>query len=238
MGDIDPEDGFARAERYFGGVARRADAGASAMPMPLPPLMGVPRASLTEPRARRTPSTARGGCPARGTRAYDAARSRSTSWGAARPRGCYRPPRPRRPDRVGSAGASAIGLIGGTSLGFAFARALDDTALDTLEDAHRRRTARDSPTRVRRTTSWQRTRVQFEREWLGQLARFESRADLFGSLRHAPRRPDARQPPDRRVLLDHRRRDPGRRPRLAAARASGRARLPTAAARWEESHER
>ena len=186
VGDIEPEDGFARAERYFGGIpAARTPQRPEAAP--LPPLAGVPRVSVTEPvPAGAVYMTWR--LPARGTRVYDAAEIALDVLGGSQTSRLYR--RLVHGDRCASAaGSSPMGLIGGTSFGFAFARALEDTGLDTLEDTMLEefsRFAEDGPT----DEELARTRVQFEREWLGQLARFESRADLFGCYATLHGRPE------------------------------------------------
>ena len=78
------------------------------------------------------------------------------------------------------AGASTTGLIGGTSLGFASARALPGVTGAQLEDAivdEFERFIADGPT----TAEVARVKAQYEREWLGELARFDNRADLFSS---------------------------------------------------------
>ncbi len=186
VGDIEPEDGFARAEHYFGGIPA-----AETPPRPdapqLPPLTGVPRTTLTQPvPANAAYMTWR--LPARGTRAYDACEIALDILGGSQTSRLYR--RLVHTDRIASAaGASPMALIGGTSFGFAFARALEGTPLENVEDAvvaELRRFAEAGPT----PEELERTHVQFEREWLGQLARFESRADLIGCYATLHGRPE------------------------------------------------
>nr|NLI49084.1 insulinase family protein [Propionibacterium sp.] len=175
-GDIEPDDGFTRAERYFGALPagpthRRPPA------EPLPPLAGVPRVTLTQP----VPQDAvylTWRLPARGTRAFDASDIALDILGGSQTSRLYRA-LVRDGGLASGAGASAMGLIGGTSLGLAFARALDGVRTGALEDAidaELRRFGEEGPT----ADELERTRVQFEREWLSQLARVETRADLIG----------------------------------------------------------
>jgi zinc protease len=178
VGDIDPDDGFGRAERFFGGIDSEPMP-ARQPPVLLAPMTGVPRASVTAGvPAAAVYYTWR--LPARGTRAYDAAELALDVLGGSDTSRLHR--RLVRDDQISSgSGATGVPLIAGTSLGFAFARALDDTPLDTLEAAlvdELTRLADEGPT----DAEVQRSRVQFEREWLGQLARFESRADLIGTF--------------------------------------------------------
>jgi predicted Zn-dependent peptidase len=176
VGDVEPDDGFARAERYFGALPA-GPAHPRPDPSPLPPLTGIPRVALTQP----VPQDAvylTWRLPARGTRAYDASDIALDILGGSQTSRLYRS-LVRDTPLASVAGASAMGLIGGTSFGLAFARALDDTGTDALETAiaaELQRFADDGPT----DDELGRTRVQFEREWLSQLARVESRADLFG----------------------------------------------------------
>lgn len=126
--------------------------------------------------------------PARGVRAYDATEIALDVLGGSQTSRLYR--RLVHADQTASvAGSSPMGLIGGTSFGFAFARALDGTGLDTVEGTMIEELTRfcdEGPT----DAELARTRVQFEREWLGQLARFESRADLFGCYATLHGRPE------------------------------------------------
>lgn len=186
VGDVEPEDAFARAERYFGPIPAAARHVRPDAP-PLPPLTGIPRTVLTRPvPAGAVYFTWR--LPATGTRAFDACDIALDVLGGGQTSRLYR--RLVREDRLASgAGASSMGLIGGTSFGFAFARALDGASLEAIEAAlvaEITRLATDGPT----SDELARTRVQFEREWLSQLARFDSRADLFGGFATLHGRPE------------------------------------------------
>ncbi|WP_173909603.1 M16 family metallopeptidase [Micropruina glycogenica] len=177
VGDIDPTDGIARANSFFGGLA------ASTRPVrevtaPLPPLTGVPRREVTA----TVPADAAylsWRLPASDTPAFDALELALAALGDGQTSRLHR--RLVRNDQIAEgAGASTTGLIGGTSLGFASARALPGVAGAQLEDAivdEFERFIADGPT----TAEVDRVKAQYEREWLGELARFDNRADLFSS---------------------------------------------------------
>lgn len=177
VGDIDPTDGIARANSFFGGLA------ASTRPVrevtaPLPPLTGVPRREVTA----TVPADAAylsWRLPASDTPAFDALELALAALGDGQTSRLHR--RLVRNDQIAEgAGASTTGLIGGTSLGFASARALPGVTGAQLEDAivdEFERFIADGPT----TAEVDRVKAQYEREWLGELARFDNRADLFSS---------------------------------------------------------
>lgn len=175
VGDIDPDEGFSRAERYFGGIP----AGVPNVRPPatvLDPMTGVARQHVTAAvPAGAVYLTWR--LPAAGTRAFDACGIALDVLGGGQTSRLFR--RLVRDDRSASAaGASALGLAGGNSIGFAYARALNGDDLEALEEsmlAELDRLATEGPT----TDELSAVRVQFEREWLSQLARFDGRADLF-----------------------------------------------------------
>ncbi len=178
VGDVDPEDGFARAARYFSGIE-----GVRTPPRPdttpLPPMTGVARAVT----AAVVPTGAvylTWRLPARGTRDYDACEIALDVLGGGPTSRLYR--RLIHDEEIAeSAGAAAMPLIGGVSFGYAFAMALGDHPLPALEDAvvaEVRRLADEGPT----TDELGRVRVQFERSWLEQLSRFDSRADTIGAF--------------------------------------------------------
>lgn len=176
VGDLEPDDGFARAASYFGGIDDRPGP-VRAQPTPLAPLTALPRTDL----ARAVPASAlylTWRLPARGTPAYDACDIALDVLGGGKTSRLHR--RLVLGDEIASAtGASGMPLIGGTSFGFAYARALGDAPLEPLESGmveELGRLADRGPT----DDELGRVRVQFERAWLGQLARVESRADLFG----------------------------------------------------------
>jgi predicted Zn-dependent peptidase len=85
-------------------------------------------------------------------------------------------------------GASTMGLIGGNSFGFAYARARDGVSLDELEEAlvgEIDRLVGDGPTEL----ELRRAKAQYERHWLHELARVDSRADAFGEFATLERDP-------------------------------------------------
>jgi zinc protease len=91
-------------------------------------------------------------------------------------------------------GASTMGLIGGNSFGFAYARARDGVSLDELEAAlvgEIDRLVSDGPSEL----ELRRAKAQYERHWLHELARVDSRADAFGefaTLENDPHRVNTR----------------------------------------------
>lgn len=177
VGDIEPRDGFSRAKHFFGGIEGR-DLPVRAPVAPLPPLEGIPRAVAVAP----VPASAvylSWRLPPHGTREFDACEIALDILGGSEAARLYR--RLVHDDEIAeSAGAAAMGLVEGTSFGFAFARAIKGTSLALLEDAlieQIRRLADEGPTDVELA----RVKIQFERQWLEQLARFDSRADLFGA---------------------------------------------------------
>lgn len=72
-----------------------------------------------------------------------------------------------------------MGLIGGNSFGFAYARARDGISADQLEQEAVEvidKLINDGPTE----DELRRAKAQFERHWLHELARVDSRADALG----------------------------------------------------------
>lgn len=176
VGDIDPADAIARVERTLGalpasGRPRRSPTA------PLPALTGVPRREVVAP----VPSDATylaWRLPARDRRDFDAAELALAVLGGGQTSRLHR--RLVRNDQLAEgAGASATGLIAGTSTGFAHARALPGVSAAALEEALLDEVARlvaEGPDGA----ELDRAKAQFEREWLSELARLDSRADLFG----------------------------------------------------------
>ncbi|MFV0450716.1 MAG: M16 family metallopeptidase [Propioniciclava sp.] len=185
-GDIEPVDGFARVERYFGTVPAR-EVTASAPPGPLPPFAGTPRAEVSG----AVPASLLTLCwrtPAGHTREADATDLALEVLGGSETSRLHR--RLVRTDRLcTSAGASALGLTRGSSLGFTQARALDGISLDTVEQVivdEIDRLCEEGPSQG----ELDRIRTQFEREWLSQCARVEARADLLSASATIDRNPD------------------------------------------------
>ena len=176
VGDVEPEDAFARVERFFGGIPAGATPPRTA-PAELPPLSGVPRVELT----RDVPAStvyATWRLPACGSRAYDACDIALDILGGGQTSRLHRE-LVLRTSLASAAGSSPIALVGGNSVGFAYARALEGAPLEALDAAivaEADRLAADGPTGAELA----RVRVQFERHWLSELAQLDARADLFG----------------------------------------------------------
>ena len=80
-----------------------------------------------------------------------------------------------------AASASTMGLIGGTSMGYAYARARDGVPSSACTTSCSRRCEQlvtDGVTEI----ELRRAKAQFERHWLHELARIDSRADAFGEF--------------------------------------------------------
>ena len=174
-GDVTATDGVAKARRFFGKLPSRPvreRAGAT----PLLPHAGTPRRVTSAP----VPADmlyVQWRTPARGTREADAVDIALTVLGGSETSRLYK--RLVRLDATCSgAGSSAIPLLLGNSLSLAYARALDGHDLTAIEAALCEEVARfceEGPTEP----ELQRARAQFERQWLGECARLESRADLL-----------------------------------------------------------
>ncbi|MFT4295204.1 MAG: pitrilysin family protein [Micropruina sp.] len=186
VGDVEPEDALARAADYLGGIpsAPRASRTPAAA---LPPLSGLPRAEL----AADVPTDAvyaTWRLPARDTREFTALELGLAVLGDGQTSRLYR--RLVRSDVIAEgAGASALGLIGGTSMGFAQARALAGVGAEQLETVLIEELARFVDGGAE-PAELDRAKAQFEREWLAQLGRFDSRADLIGCYATLHRDPD------------------------------------------------
>jgi predicted Zn-dependent peptidase len=177
VGDITAKDAFKRAERYFGHLPswnRRVRPAAVA----LAPLTGVTTREVTG----RVPAAATyyaWRLPARDTWGFDACELALSVLGGGQTSRLHR--ELVRSQRVAAGvGASAMPLIGGTSFGVVNVRALPGQDIDA---AHRaalvqiERLADAGPTQA----ELDRAKAQFAREWLTELARFDSRADLIGA---------------------------------------------------------
>jgi len=85
----------------------------------------------------------------------------------------------RDTEHAEAAGASTMGLIGGNSFGFSYARARDGVPPEQLE-----REMADLIDQLRTNgpteEELRRAKAQFERHWLHELARVDSRADALG----------------------------------------------------------
>ena len=173
VGDVTAKHGVELAQRYFGHLA------AGELPPPPPasdlgPITGLPRAHVQAVvPADAAYFTWR--LPPLGTRAIDAVDLALFIIGGSQTSRFHRS-LVRGAELATSAGASALQLIGGHSLGFASARARDGVDLAALEEAMVAQIDRfltDGPT----PEEVQRSHAQFERSWLQSLARLDTRAD-------------------------------------------------------------
>ena len=173
VGDVEAERGFERAEAFFGAVP--SGPVPEPPPMPgLPPIRGLPRIETSAD----VPSAAvylTWRLPPIGTADYDAADLALTVLGTGQSSRLHRQ-LVRRDEVSESAGASALGLIGGNSIGFVNGLARDGVSPEQLEEhliTEVSRLAIEGPTDL----EVQRAKATFERQWLHELARVDSRAD-------------------------------------------------------------
>ncbi len=176
VGDVTPDSATARAASYLGAVPS-APRPARPATEPLPPLTGLPRVEVSaDVPADASYLTWR--LPARDAGEFAAVELALAILGDGQTSRLHR--RLVRTDTIAEgAGASALGLIGGNSIGFAQARALPGVVAEQLETAMVEEIERflaDGPS----AAEVDRAKAQFEREWLEQLGRFDSRADLIG----------------------------------------------------------
>jgi len=176
VGDVQPEDAFERANVYFGHLPtgskpRKPEA------QPLEPLSGLPRAEASgQVPAAAVYFTWR--LPARGGRDFDALDLALSILGHGQTSRLHKQ-LVRDSEHAEGTGASAMGLIGGNSFGFSYARARDGVSPDELEQEMVEvidQLLTDGPTEE----ELRRAKAQFERHWLHELARVDSRADALG----------------------------------------------------------
>jgi len=176
VGDVEPEEAFAKAETYFGhlhGGSRRG----RTVPAVLPPLDGTAREETTaDVPAAAVYLTWR--LPARDTAAFDAVDLAFSVLGHGQTSRLHKE-LVRSAELAESAGASSLGLIGGTSYGFAYARARDGVPVEELEAALVAEVGRLAEVPATEQ-ELRRAQAQYERHWLHELARVDSRADALG----------------------------------------------------------
>ncbi|HEX8487802.1 MAG TPA: pitrilysin family protein [Propionibacteriaceae bacterium] len=191
VGDVDAETAFAKAETYFGHLS-------PGPPPPDPPEVSLPplAAQPWQETSADVPADAvylTWRLPARDTRAYDALDLLFSVLGQGQTSRLHKS-LVRSRELAEGTGASSMGLIGGNSFGIAYARARDGVAVEALEEAlvaDIEALASDGPTE----TELRRAKAQYERQWLHELARVDSRADAFGefaTLEHDPHRVNVR----------------------------------------------
>ena len=176
VGDIEAEEAFAKAETYFGGLSSGPKP-AKTVADPLPPLSGDER----DDASADVPADAvylAWRLPARGTRAFDAVDLAFSVLGHGQTSRLHKG-LVRGAELAEGSGATTLGLIGGTSYGFAYGRARDGVAVERIEEALVAEVDRlaGEPLTEREL---RRAQAQYERHWLHELARVDSRADAFG----------------------------------------------------------
>jgi zinc protease len=185
VGDVEPADAFERADTFFGHL-HSGQKPAKPHPAPLPPLTGTEREETTaDVPAEAVYLTWR--LPARGTAQFDALDLAFSILGQGQTSRLHKH-LVRGAELAESSGASALGLIGGSSYGFAYGRARDGVAVEEIEAAL---VAEVDGLRSRPPTEQElrRAQAQFERHWLHELARVDSRADAFGEYATLHRNP-------------------------------------------------
>jgi zinc protease len=185
VGDVEPEEAFERADTYFGHL-RSGHKPAKPAAVPLPPLRGTER----EETAADVPAEAvylTWRLPARGTREFDALDLAFSVLGHGQTSRLHKQ-LVRGAELAESSGATALGLIGGSSYGFAYGRARDGVPVEQIEAALVAEVdgLRSSPPTAQEL---RRAQAQFERHWLHELARIDSRADTFGEYATLHRNP-------------------------------------------------
>jgi predicted Zn-dependent peptidase len=179
-GDVEPADAFARAGTYFGPLP------AGPLPDkpredPMPPL-GSPSGDL--PRAETSavvPAEAvyvSWRLPARNAPEFDALDLLFSVLGHGQTSRLHKR-LVREAELAETASATCMGLIGGNSYGFGYARARDGVTVEELEAAMLAEVdflAEAGPTEI----ELRRAKAQYERHWLHELARIDSRADTLG----------------------------------------------------------
>jgi zinc protease len=175
-GDVPADQAIAKAEQYF----RHLSPGQPPGPpdeTPLPPMTGGPRDETTG----AVPADAvylSWRLPARDVAEFDALDLAFSVLGQGQTSRLHRS-LVRSGELAESAYATTMGLIGGTSFGFVQARARDGVTPQTLEAAlvdEIEEFAVEGPSAL----ELRRAKAQFERHWLHELARIDSRADAFG----------------------------------------------------------
>jgi predicted Zn-dependent peptidase len=178
VGDIEPDRAFAKVEQYFSPIPA-GDRPATLITDQLPPLSGLPRIETTEVvPADAVYLTWR--LPADRTPSYDAldlafgvlgqGQSSRLIKGLVRGR-----------ELAESTFASAMGLVGGNSLGMVGGRTRSGVSPEELEEAllvEIERLSTEPPTEA----ELERAKAQTERHWLHELARVDSRADQLSGF--------------------------------------------------------
>lgn len=173
VGDIEPADAFAKVAEYFAGI----EAGQPPPPLKTPELTPLHDAATLD-RYAPVPADAvylAWRMPADRAASFDALDLACGVLGQGQASRLQR--RLVRDRQIAeSAQASLIGLVGGNSLGLVAARARDGVSIDDVEAALVDEVAQldaEPPT----TDELDRAKAQYERQWMHELARIDSRAD-------------------------------------------------------------
>ena len=178
VGDVDETDALERVRRYFADLppGERPVKPAATV---LDPLPGTDRAETSaDVPAEAVYLSWR--LPARSTRAFDALYLAFSVLGHGQTSRLHRA-LVRDSEVAESSGASSTGLIGGNSFGYAYARARHGVAIEDVEaalTAEVERLAAEGPS----DTELRRAKAQYERQWLHELARIDSRADALSEF--------------------------------------------------------
>jgi predicted Zn-dependent peptidase len=176
VGDVEPDDAFQHAETYFGHLPPGAEP-TKPEAGPLEPLSDTPRTETSG----KVPADAvylTWRLPARGGRDFDALDLAFSILGHGQTSRLHKQ-LIRRTEHAESTAASTMGLIAGNSFGFGYARARDGISPEQLEQEVVELIDQliiDGPTEE----ELRRAKAQFERHWLHELARVDSRADELG----------------------------------------------------------
>jgi zinc protease len=202
VGDVDADVAFAKADTYFSAL----EDGALPEPPtaePLGPLVHAPRAETSaDVPADAVYLTWR--LPRRGTAVFDALDLAFATLGHGQTSRLHRS-LVRGAELAELTSATTMGLIGGNSFGLVYARARDGVEPERVEEALVREVARlsaDGPTEL----ELRRAKAQYERSWLHELARIDSRADAFSefaTLLGDPRLVNSRLTEIARISVDH-----------------------------------
>ena len=201
VGDVTAKDGLKRAERAFGHLPawNRRNRTPTA---PLPPLQDVPRERISG----RVPAAASWfvwRIPPRDTPNFDACELALVVLGGGQTSRLHQQ-LVRTLGVAAGAGASAVPLIGGNSLGLAQLRALPGASTDAAVEAALTEISRlvaEGPT----AAELARAKAQYAREWLSELAGLDSRADMisaYATLHSDPERINRRLAELEAVTLD------------------------------------
>jgi zinc protease len=178
-GDVEPAEAFARAATYFGALPAGPDPD-KAREDPMPPLGtgGDLRRAETSAAVPAEAVYISWRLPARNLAEFDALDLLFSVLGHGQTSRLHKR-LVREAELAETASATCMGLIGGNSYGFAYARARDGATVEELEAALLAEIdslAEAGPTQ----TELRRAKAQYERHWLHELARIDSRADTLG----------------------------------------------------------